>query len=190
MIGHDVLLSRVFSVLNEYGGEDLLGISTDRVVLDRYIEQAIADAVVALSNAGYSINVKSADPHLSDGRLTLPDDFISLVRLRFADWKKDVHRIYDVSSDEYVWAMNEFTKPGVNNPICFRLNRDTLLCLPKSDDAEEFHYNCTYAKEDGLNGEERAVSAVTYMAAALVMGMFENDNALKRLSDIAMQFLK
>lgn len=188
---HDALKSRVRDILNEHGGEDVLSISTDHVLLDEYIERCIPDAVVVLSNAGYRVNPKSITVGtMEDGFILIPDDFISLLALRIQGWKRTVTEISGVDSNEYRWAMNGFTQPGVNGPMCYR-EGNKLFFLPVADDDIDFgEYNAVYDSEDGLKGDEQAATAVAYMAASLVMALFENDNAKKRLLDIAMEMVK
>lgn len=196
MITHDDIVERVRTILNEHGGDDAVSIATDRVLLEDYIKSAIPDAVVMLAQKGYRVNVK---------HIVLPDseqefeDFISLISYEKPLWKKVVTKITERDSPEYVMAQNEFTKPGVNSPIVFIDSLGYLRALPQPtledlrDDPNvaksEVYYN---AKYDGgtLNAGEKEAAAVCYMTAALVLGMFGDDNGKQRLSDISMNMLQ
>lgn len=190
------IIKKVRDILNEHGGDDAVSIGTDRVLLEDYIKSAIPDAVVMLAQKGYRVNVK---------HIVLPDseqefeDFISLISYEKPLWKKVVTKITERDSPEYVMAQNEFTKPGVNSPIVFIDSLGYLRALPQPtledlrDDPNvaksEVYYN---AKYDGgtLNAGEKEAAAVCYMTAALVLGMFGDDNGKQRLSDISMNMLQ
>lgn len=189
MMTNDSIVSRVRDVLNEHGGADGLSIGADRVMLDDYIERAIADAVVLLASKGYSVNetVLTTDDDKGEGRFELPTGFLSLVSAKLESWKREVKTLTEVGTPEYAWAMNEYTKPGVNTPVCYK-DGDMLVCLPVST-LGAIKINVVYDGEN-LNAEEREANAVVYMAAALVMGFFEDDNGKQRLSNIATEFLQ
>lgn len=180
---------KIRDILNEHGGADSLTISADRVLLDDYITVAIKDAVALLSKNGYRVNTVSLgqEDHEGEGVYSLPQGFLSLVEAKFTNWVRPVTRITEKKEPAFAWAMNEYTPPGVNTPICFRQN-GFLHCLPVGE-YEHIEINIAY---DGiqLHAEERETAAVAYMAAALVMGYFEDDNGKQRLSNIATEYLQ
>lgn len=189
MMTNDTIVSRVRDVLNEHGGADGLSIGSDRVMLDDYIARAIADAVVLLGSRGYSVNemvLTDADDE-GEGRFSLPYGYVGFIAARLKSWKREVKTLAEVGTPEYAWAMNEYTKPGVNTPVCYK-DGDMLVCLPVSA-LGTIRVNVVYDGEN-LNAEEREANAVVYMAAALVMGYFEDDNGKQRLSNIATEFLQ
>lgn len=181
------IIKKVRDILNEHGGDDAISIATDRVLLDDYIKSAIPDAVVMLAQKGYRVNVCELD-YISDGRIAIPENFISLLCLKLHTWNKAVNKIAEVGSPEYLMAMNKFTKPGPNSPVCFREN-DTLVCLPIGNIGIGA-YNGTFDAGEGIAAEPKEATAVCYMTAAIVLGMFGDDNGKQRLSDISMNMLQ
>lgn len=186
-MSEDEIIKKVRDILNEHGGDDAISIAADRVLLKDYIKSAIPDAVVMLAQKGYRVNVCDFGK-IDDGRIAVPGNFISLLCLKLDTWNKAVNRIVEVGSPEYLMAINEFTKPGPNSPICYREN-DTLVCLPIGEIGVSA-YNGTYDTTEGLEAEPKEATAVCYMTAAIVLGMFGDDNGKQRLSDISMNMLQ
>jgi hypothetical protein len=186
-MSEDEIIKKVRDILNEYGGDDAISIATDRVLLEDYIKSAIPDAVVMLAQKGYRVNFYELD-YISDGRIAIPENFISLSCLKLDTWKKAVNRIVEVGSPEYLMAMNKFTQPGPNSPICYREN-DTLVCLPIGNIGIGA-YNGTFDAGEGLEAEPKEATAVCYMTAALVLGMFGDDQGKQRMSDVATNMLQ
>jgi hypothetical protein len=188
---HAKIVQKVRDILNEHGGDDGLNIGTDRVLLDEYIESAIPDAVIMLAQKGYRVNVCADSPRINgDNAIILPNDFISLLSVKLDNWKKIITKIIEVGSPEYIMAMNEFTTPKINTPMCYKKGT-LLICLPDSDVCDLFEYNKNYDKEeDFLSAEPKEATAVCYMTAALVSGMFGDDQGKQRLSDIATNMLQ
>jgi hypothetical protein len=186
-MSEDEIIKKVRDILNEHGGDDAISIATDRVLLEDYIKSAIPDAVVMLAQKGYRVNVHDFES-VDEGRIAVPDNYISLLCLKLDTWKKAVNRIVEVGSPEYLMAMNEFTKPGPNSPVCYREN-NTLVCLPIGNIGIGA-YNGTFDAGEGLEAEPKEATAVCYMTAALVLGMFGDDQGKQRLSDISINMLQ
>jgi hypothetical protein len=232
---HDEIIQKVRDILNEHGGDNELNITTDRVLLDEYIECAIPDAVIILAQRGFRVNPKTQNTRNPKTQETgnpktqntgnavveepgndikLPDDFVSLIYVKLGQWKRKVTRVTEVGSPEYNMAMNVYTAPGINTPMCYK-EGDTLICLPdkpvKSDDTPAvegddtptvesvdtfiMEYNAEYkqpteANAVALTASPKEAAAVCYMTAALVMGMFGDDQGKQRLSDISTNMLQ
>ena len=187
-MSEDEIIKKVRDILNEHGGDDAISIATDRVLLEDYIKSAIPDAVVMLAQKGYRVNVCKFGK-IDDERIAVPENFISLLCLKLDTWNKAVNRIVEVASPEYLMAMNEFTKPGPNSPICYREN-DILVCLPIGERIGVGAYNGAYDTAEGLEAEPKEATAVCYMTAAIVLGMFGDDQGKQRLSDISINMLQ
>lgn len=215
---HQEIVSKVKTILNEHGTDIDLSISDDRVLIKDYIEAAIPDAVVMLAQKGFRVNPKTQDTRNAETQETgnavveepgndikLPTDFVSLIYAKLGQWKRKVTRITEVGSPEYNMAMNVYTAPGVNTPMCYK-EGDTLICLPdepvKSNDTPAvesvdsfiMEYNAEYKKPTdadavALTASPKEATAVCYMTAALVCGMFGDDNGKQRLSDISTNLL-
>lgn len=183
---HADIVQKVRDILNEHGSDNELSITTDRVLLDAYIDSAIPDAVTILAQKGYRVNVCNETPGRNATGIVIPDDFISLLTVKFENWKKLVTKITEIGSPEYNMAMNIYTAPKANSPMCYRMG-DFLVCLPDGA-IEAFEYNAKYVNT--LNAETKEATAVCYMAAALVMGMFGDDQGKQRLSDISTNMLQ
>ena len=170
-------------------------------VLEDYIEKAIPDAVTLLASKGYRVNAKRVQVQRNaDKKIEIPKDFVALLGVKLAPWKRWVTKMTEVGSTEYGMAMNRYTTPGNSRPMCYRDN-NILVCVPDEakvfEDVQEpvypqcnLEYNAEYNETDGLAAETREETAVCYMTAALVCGIFEDDNAKKRLSDIATNMLE
>lgn len=197
---HAKIVQKVRDILNEHGGDDGLSIGTDRVLLEEYIESAIPDAVIMLAQKGYRVNVVSfsniagANVDVVSEDLIF-DDFISLIYASSPSWKKTVTKLTDTNSPEYEMAQNPYTAPGFNNPIGYSLDGKSLTFLPDLD-AQEAPvritglYNAKYDPTKKLNASPKEATAVCYMTAALVLGMFGDDQGKQRLSDISTNMLQ
>lgn len=193
---HEEIVDKVKSILNEHGEVDALSISDDRVQLENYIAVAIPDAVVMLASKGYRVNVvKCTELYPED---LVFEDFISLIRINSHwksshSWKKEVTKLTDINSPEYKMSQNPYTKPGLNNPIAYPgMGDGEIIVVPGEADGSGILFNITYnAKYNGakLNAEPKEATAVCYMAAALVLGMFGDDQGKQRLSDISTNLL-
>lgn len=218
-MNHAEIVQKVRDILNEHGGDNELSITTDRVLLDECIESAIPDAVIILAQRGYRVNPKTQNTRNPETQETgsavveepgndikLPGDFVSLIYVKLGQWKRKVTRVTEVGSPEYNMAMNVYTAPGVNTPMCYK-EGDTLICLPdkpeKSDDTPTvesvdtfiMEYNAEYKKPTDTNtvaltASPKEATAVCYMTAALVMGMFGDDQGKQRLSDVSTNMLQ
>lgn len=196
---HTEIVDKVKSILNEHGEVDARSIVDDRVQLENYIAVAIPDAVVMLASKGYRVNVVSfsniegwADVFSED---FIFEDFISLIYAHSASWRKDVTKLTDINSPEYKMAQNPYTAPGFNNPIGFSYDGKELYFLPDLDAREEpvkitGLYNAKYDPTKELNASPKEATAVCYMTAALVLGMFGDDQGKQRLSDISTNMLQ
>lgn len=183
------LVARVRTVLNEYGSDFNFSISEDNVKLDNYIAQALPDAVEMLSAEGKMINPKTANVSVDTGLITLPDDFVSLISVKLATWYIAATYIAEKGSPEYRRAMNTYTPPGLNTPICFRESGNTVAVRPATaTDTAILLYNAKL--EETFNGDSKAADAVVYMAASLVLAYFEDDNGKNRLAELATLYLK
>ena len=209
---HTEIVDKVKSILNEHGEVDALSIGDDRVQLENYIAVAIPDAVVMLASKGYRVNVVSFSNRAIIIDVTsedlIFDDFISLIYASSTSWRKDVTELTDINSPQFKMAQNPYTAPGYNNPIGYSLGKG-LTFLPDMDSSDKpvlitGCYNAKYNpyKEDAETGEmvidenyelkadPKEATAVCYMAAALVLGMFGDDQGKQRLSDISTNMLQ
>ena len=199
---HQEIVDKVKSILNEHGKVDALSIGDDRVQLENYIESAIPDAVVMLASKGYRANFININKRDAGNNIVLPNDFISLVSIKLHSWKKAVTKITEVGSPEYNMAMNPYTAPGVNTPMCYKED-NKLRCKPdvyKEGKFDAFNLECNvkYNPYDNtgevdplfaIGAEEKEATAVCYMAAALVLGMFGDDQGKQRMSDVSTNLL-
>ena len=190
---HEKVVQKVRDILNEHGKVDAVSITDDRVLLEDYIAVAIPDAVVMLASKGYRVNVIKSTS-IGNTSCNAPG-FISLVSVESPTWNRIVTTLTEVGSPEYIMAMNKFTAPNKNTPICYKkvepiLQGVTLHFIPDITAGEtEVIFNAQY---DGkkLNAEPKEATAVCYMAAALVLGMFGDDQGKQRLSDISTNMLQ
>ena len=66
-----------------------------------------------------------------------------------------------------------------------------LFAKPWTDDKSvTFTFNKKYIDGEGITAETKEATAVCYMTAALVLGMFGDDQGKQRLSDISMNMLQ
>ena len=200
---HQEIVNKVKSILNEHGEVDALSIGDDRVQLENYIAVAIPDAVVMLASKGYRVNVTTINKRDAGNNIVLPNDFISLVSIKLHSWNKAVTKIAEVGSPEYNMAMNPYTAPGVNTPMCYKED-NKLRCMPdvyKDGKFDAFNLECNvkYNPYDNtgevdplfvIGAEEKEATAVCYMTAALVLGMFGDDQGKQRMSDVATNMLQ
>lgn len=179
------IIAKVRDILNEHGSADVLSIGEDRVVLDEYIKSAIPDAVTMLGAKGYRVNVKNWVRQI-DGKLPMAD-VVSLLCLKLDTWNRAISTITKVGTPEYAVAMNGYTAPGPNRPMCYR-EGDWIIPLPPGATVAIGEYNAAYDGTE-INADDDTATAVCYMVAALAMGMFGDDAAKQRLSDISTNIL-
>lgn len=137
-------------------------------------------------------------------------DFISLIMATNPEWKKDVTQLTEKNSVEYAMSKNYYTRPKANSPIVWWDEQEGLQHAPYGggNDDVTFTYNSKYNPKDGLcyksfttsslkvkieksyRIEPKVVTAVCYLTAALVCGMFGDDNGKQRLSDISTNLLQ
>ena len=185
------IIKKVRDILNEHGGDDAISIATDRVLLDDYIKSAIPDAVVMLAQKGYAVNKKKVS--VSDrGDERAAGEFISLIGAKSSEWNKEVTKLTAMDSPEFIMSSNPFTQPGPNSPIVWWDDvLGELFAKPWTDDKSvTFTFNKKYIDGEGITAETKEATAVCYMTAALVLGMFGDDQGKQRLSDIAMNMLQ
>jgi hypothetical protein len=186
---HTEIVDKVKSILNEHGEVDAVSIGDDRVLLEEYIESAIPDAVIMLAQKGCRVNVKTlSNVDFEDDTIIKDNDFVSLILVRSPQWKKVVTKLTDINSPEYVMAQNKFTRSGVHSPIVYWESYG-LYAIPSTGDAT-IVYNAKYNASEGITAEPKEATAVCYMTAALVLGMFGDDLGKQRLSDIATNMLQ
>lgn len=190
---HAKIVQKVRDILNEHGGDDGLSIGTDRVLLDEYIESAISDAVIMLAQRGYAVNKKQYTKE-DTGTLDENEDFISLVVAKCEEWNRPIHSLTSVDSPVYAMAQNEYTKPGPNSPIAWWDNdaRGSQLRFAPWNEEKPVYitYNAQYDAKIGIKADPKEATAVCYMTAALVLGMFGDDQGKQRLSDISTNMLQ
>ena len=188
---HTEIVDKVKSILNEHGEVDAVSIGEDRVLLEDYINVAIPDAVIMLAQKGYVVNKKQivvSDP----GDEIAAGEFVSFIGATSIKWNKKVTKLTAMDSPEFLMSQNPFTKPGPNTPIVWweELYGD-LRATPWEDDVlVHFTFNKKYIAGEGINAEPKEATAVCYMTAALVLGMFGDDQGKQRLSDIATNMLQ
>lgn len=200
---HNEIVNKVKSILNEHGEVDAVSIGEDRVLLEDYINVAIPDAVVMLASKGYRVNVvEFSQINNINHTIDLPTGFISLISIKLGKWNRSVTKITEVGSPEYNMAMNSYTAPGVNSPMCYKRG-NVLVCIPdlpvgSGYDTFKLECNVKYNPYDDkgkvdpmfvIGAEEKEATAVCYMTAALVLGMFGDDLGKQRLSDISTNLL-
>lgn len=185
---HDDIVNKVKSILNEHGEVDAVSVGEDRVLLEDYIDSAIPDAVIMLAQKGYAVNVKILQNVDFEDKVITDDDFVSLIFVCSPQWEKDVMKLTDLHSPEYVMSQNKFTRPKAHSPIVYWLDGD-LYANPSATGAA-IMYNAKYNAKNGIKAEPKEATAVCYMAAALVLGMFGDDQGKQRLSDISTNMLQ
>ena len=189
---HAKIVQKVRDILNEHGGDDAINIATDRVLLDEYIESAIPDAVVMLASKGYAVNVYEFDLAVNSGQdrvvLSGDVDFISLISLQLKGWKVATKTVHSIDSPAYIMAMNPYTGPTASKPFCWEYDY-SIMAMPPGE-IELGLYNGVYDGAKLYSRGEKEATAVCYMAAALVLGMFGDDQGKQRLSDISTNMLQ
>ena len=184
------IIKKVRDILNEHGGDDAVSIASDRVLLETYIKSAIPDAVVMLAQKGYAVNVGTKIFTVSSMEETAVEGFVSFLEARSSGWNKVITALTPTDSPEYKMAQNAYTAPGPHSPIAWmeRGAKSTFHFLPLPDTGITMIYNKVYT--DSVDAEPKEATAVCYMTAALVLGMFGDDNGKQRLSDISMNMLQ
>ena len=192
---------KIRTILNETGSEDSFSlISVDTVKLDDYIESVIPDAcnlVLSVAPVRY-INTKSAAPQSTivggSTLIPLPEDFSRLAFVQLATWMRAVTEVLNINTEEYKVAKNQFTKPGVNKPLCFFSYKGTdeaLECMPSGAISQFIYVPTISTKEDVVTTiKQELFLPLCYMVASLVYNIFENQPMSNNMKAVVMELLK
>lgn len=110
----------------ETGAESYIDTYADRLIMSR-IQYALRWACLysdpsllmsgAASGEASSSGAVVTSIKASDGVITLPQNFLKVLRVRSSDWKKGVSVPVTEDSDEYLMQSDETAKAGVNCPV-------------------------------------------------------------------------
>lgn len=197
------IVDKVRVILNEAGEENTLTLlSEDTVKLSDYIRKSIPDAVTLVQRlaTGRVVNWKASLPDVTAAEggcaLKVPDDFVRVISVKMKSWKRPCHVAQGVSSEEYKRQFNQFTRNGVNKPLCFIRpynGGEKILLFPftSGDTVEYFSYEAKYSSSDGLSvgGDSPMALAVCYTTASIVYSIFENKHSADVMMQLASKYL-
>ena len=162
---HNELTNGVLARLNEIGyNAGLTLITDDTLNLTEYVEVAIKDAVLRLEG----VNLKECSVNY-DGTIDLPEDFVSVVKVKCDSWKRAVAVVTEVDTPAYVLAMNQYTAPTKNNPVVVMSGVRKLQAMPS--DKGTMLYNAAYDGESGIKGDKESAQ-VMELAAEIIYKIF------------------
>ena len=200
------IVSNTKAILNEIGEEDNLSLlSEDTVKIEEYIKSVIPDAIglVQMNSPVRCINKKSGtitNQSLSpvDGKCTVvvPDDYVSLIAIKLACWKRVCIVSHGMDSEEYRRQCNPVTMAGAYKPVCISGydagKRVLMLYSAKADTKlEMFYYEAKYSSATGIDidANEPIASAICYTVSSLVYSIFENKEMAQELRAIALNLI-
>lgn len=195
------ITTKVRAIMNEAGAEETFSLlSEDTVKLSEYIENVIPDAcnlVLSVAPVRY-INTKSASPQSTivggSTLIPLPEDFSRLAFVQLATWVRAVTEVLNINTEEYKVAKNQFTKPGVNKPLCFFSYNGTdeaLECMPSGTLSQFIYVPTISTKEEAVTTiKQELFLPVCYMVASLVYNIFENQPMSNNMKAVVMELLK
>lgn len=195
------ITTKVRAIMNEAGAEETLTLlSEDTVKLDTYIESVIPDAsnlILSVAPVRY-INTKSASPATAivagSTFIPLPEDFSRLAYVQLATWTRAVSEVLLLNSIEYKVAKNQFTKPGINKPLCFFSYNGTdeaLECIPSSTLSQFIYVPTISTSAEAVTVlKQELFLPVCYMAASLVYNIFENQPMSNNMKAVVTDLLK
>ena len=208
MVSEGDIVEKVRSIMNEIGEEEkTFLLDEDTIKIDEYIKSCISDALLLLiqNSPLESVNPQTAESIQptknadGSGFIMLPDDFVSLICFKMKGWKRSVSVTYPLSSEIYKHQTNEYTRGGINKPVCvLSVNANGKKILEyysvqegKEHEIEIFVYEGRYTSGESLNIEKnsRLFSALCYMCASLVYSIFENPNTSKEMQNIALSMI-
>ena len=194
--------------MNEIGEDTNTSLlDEDTIKIDEYIQACIGDALLlVIQNSPFeSVNPQTAENLQAtknadgSGYVILPDDFVSLINFKMEGWKRSVSIAYPLSSEIYKHQTNEYTRGGINKPVCIlSVNADGKKILEyysvptdKEHKIEVFVYEGGYTPKEPINIEKnsRLFAALCYMCASLVYSIFENANTSKEMQNIAQRII-
>ena len=201
------IISKTKAILNEIGEEDNLSLlSEDTLKIEEYIKSVIPDAVglVQMNSPVRCINKKSGaitNQSLSpvDGKCTVvvPDDYVSLIAIKLACWKRVCIVSHGMDSEEYRRQCNPVTMAGAYKPVCINGydgtgKRVLMLYSAKAETKlDMFYYEAKYTQGDNIDVDvnEPVAVAICYMAASLVYTIFENKGTAQEVRTIALNLI-
>lgn len=204
------IVAKVLALLNEISAADDTDtelLTEDTVQLEEYIISVLPEAVSLIQAASPSraVNAKAGDSVSTtltpdeDGvcTLTLPEDYVRLVALKLAEWKRVCVTAWPMDSEEYRRQCHPYTRAGVYKPVCilgYNADGDRVLWLysaTASTTLDIFLYEAQYNSSDGLNleADDPLALAVCYMAAGLVYNIFENPTTSQRMRELAVSLI-
>lgn len=201
------IIIKIKAILNEIGEEENLSLlSEDTVQIEEYIKATLPDAVnlVQMNSPIRCVNKKSG-PENNDitpnenGLCTIPvpDDFVSLIAVKLASWKRSCIVAFGINSEEYKRQCNPFTVAGSYKPMCIlgydnAGNRVLELYSSKSKTSiEMFVYEAKYSSGNGIDIDinDPIAQSICFMAASLVYSIFENKEMAQEMKTLAVNLI-
>lgn len=199
------IITKVRAIMNEVGEESKLSLlSEDTVKLEEYIKSVIPDAVdiIIANSPERCVNKKSGGSIETmegneSGYIVLPEDYVSLIAFKLIGWKKIVAIAYPITSEEYKVQCNEYTRSGLNKPMCFLSYNakgrilEYFPSITSGSKIETFFYESRYNSKEGLNlsSNDPLAISVCYMCASLVYSIFENEKTAKEMQTISLNLI-
>lgn len=198
------ILNRVVIILNEKENSGSL-ISQDTVSITETINNCITPAVKMCNDIdpmsfliirNYSQGwVPNLMGHGAAMILNLPPHFGTLNAIQLNTWQRPVTKVDSIKSASYKLELNPHVCSKPHNPHAyFTLNTGVLnlLLFPKGDSLIEFSW---FPKVDGSDivlADIRSdlIEPISYMCAALVLQIYENDKGFQNMKFIAETLLK
>lgn len=201
------LIAKTKALMNEMGDADTLALlAEDNLRVDEYIQSVIPEAVslVQANSRARCVNRKASTGILlttdnnAASLLALPDDYVQLIAVKLANWKRVCIGTHGMDSEAYREQCNPYTRTGKAKPVAiygYDNNGNRTLFLYPCDTAgatpETFVYEAHYNPDDGLNLDldDPLCMAVCYMAASLVYTIFENPAAAQQMQAVALALI-
>ncbi|MBR5275679.1 MAG: hypothetical protein IKU35_00905 [Bacteroidaceae bacterium] len=203
MISEAELVSKVRTLLNEPASDSSVSLITDDTLqLDNHITALLPEAVLLVQMNrqqgvvnGKSMNHATIAPNGSgSGTIALPDDYVRLVFVKLAEWKRGVTDCYHQGSVGEALQCNKYMRAGSSSPVAIEgvdasnNLRLTLYPVNVSDlpSVEQLSYEGRYNASTGLNcNDERLIKAVAYQCAALLCNVYEKYDAANVFQGVA-----
>lgn len=211
MITTQELIDKVAFLVNEPGNDSAITLlSEDTRSLSDTIYELLPDAVMSVQNSKHCgvLNPKihtATDSEITDNgegcvTVVLPNDFVSLIELRFKGWARPCTTVEPPASPLALAQSNANTRGGCCKPVCVEgvnsagLRVVNCYSLPPgvAPVVENFVYEALFDPQAGLSCRQWGplVWAVVYQCAALLYNVFEKYDAANSFMAIAASWCK
>ncbi len=202
-MNRQALINQVKSKIDELSPDDAIIInvgSEDEKPIDTMINDLLDESAkeVLIKAPLYRLSATSSSntaiPNPDDdkiGTIDVPSDFLRLVELKMADWKRPITELSSPGSPVALNQYNKHLRAGVSKPVAVLYNRSTKLVIEyfsidTSSEIERFLY---IKKDVAENVPEVLQDALCWICASRVLAILAKTEEAKKAEENAISLM-